>query len=142
MAKLIEIEIEVDKKSLADLDKETKLTTEEALRNTVRVAFDRIDASTSIRAYTQNAKPAKPQGSTYIRTFELKKSARRRITRRKIPVEGEWKAQIEYASFVIGLSAQQAQIHQGRWNPLEQAINNVETNISDDFDKAMKKVSK
>lgn len=143
MADVISIDFEVDKKSLKELDTRTRSITEEALRNTIRRAFDRIDKSTRIREYTQNSKPAKPEGSTYIRTFNLQKSARRRITKRKLPgVEGEWKAEIRYASYVIGLASQQAEIHKGRWNFLEQAINNVNLEVGNDFDKEMKKASK
>lgn len=142
MAELIGLEFEIDKSQFAKFDREVKLTVEEASRITVRKAFDRIDIATGIKKYTQNSGPAKPSGSTYIRTFKLKKNARRKITKHILPVEGEWLAQAKYASFVIGLANQQALIHSGRWPALELAINDVNSNISNDFDKAMKKVQR
>jgi hypothetical protein len=142
MAELITLEFEIDKGQLAKFDRETRRITEKALVLTVGKVLDRIEKATLIKDYTQNSKPSKPQGSTYIRIFKLQDSSRKQITRDRIPIEGRWEARAHYASYVIGLAEQQAEIHKGRWPSLELAINNVNVTISDDFDKAMKKVQK
>ncbi len=142
MAELVEIEFKIDKSQLAKFDRQTRDATETALVITVKKALDRIEKSTLIKDYTQNSNPSKPQGSTYIRTFKLQDSSRKQIIRDRLPVEGRWQAKTKYASFVIGLSNQQAAIHSGRWPVLELAIETADKNMSNDFDKAMKKVQK
>jgi hypothetical protein len=142
MAELIELEFEVDKKSLSKFERETRGVTEKALVITVNKALDNIEKSTLIREYTQNAKPKKPKGSKYIRHFILRQSSLKRITRNTIPVEGKWEAKIKYASYVIGLENQQALIHKNRWPALELGIKLANENMSKDFDDAMKKVQK
>lgn len=95
-----------------------------AVRMTERL-LDKLEELTFIRTYTQNAKPRKPESSSYIRTFRLQRSSSKQITRKTFPVVGHWEAKTLYASRVIGLAAQQAPIHAGRWPILEGAINNV-----------------
>lgn len=109
-----------------------------AVRMTERL-LDRLEELTFIRAYTQTAKPRKPEGSTYRRTFRLQRSSKKQITRKTFPVEGHWEAKADYASRVIGLAPQQAAIHAGRWPILEGAINNVEFIAPKVFDEEIAK---
>jgi hypothetical protein len=101
--------------------------------------LDIVEETTLIRQYTQTAKPAKPLGSDYIRIFRLQRSSEKKITRDKLPVEGRWEAKTQYASWVIGLAAQQAPIHMGRWPVLELAIGNANRLASPIFDEEMSK---
>ncbi len=109
-----------------------------AVRMTGRL-LDTLEATTLIATYTQNAGPRKPEGSTYRRTFRLQRSSEKQITRSTFPVEGRWEAKVDYASRVIGLAAQQATIHAGRWPILEGAINNVEFIAPKVFDEEIAK---
>jgi hypothetical protein len=143
VADVVSLELSINPKSLAKFEADTKGVTERALAITIEGALDRIEKATLIKDYTQNSKPSKPEGSTYRRTFRLQDSSRKEMTSKKLPkISGRWEARIKYASQVIGPIAEQSEIHKGRWPALELAINNVNTTIADDFDKAMKKVQK
>ena len=74
-----------------------------------------------IVSYTADAKPTKPPGSSYIRTFELKESSRTEIINRtKRTIEGRWYTDFGSAKFVIGTVGEQANIHRGRWKSTEE----------------------
>jgi hypothetical protein len=139
---LINVEVEIDPKSAKKLQKESAAKSELATVRTVERLLERVEDTTLIKQYTQTAKPAKPLGSDYIRTFRLQRSSERRITRDKFPVEGIWEAKARYASRVIGLAKDQAPIHAGRWPPLEVAINQVNINAQSDFDKEVARLTK
>ena len=128
--RLIDLEFELDPKSVKTLQEQSAKNIEEATVGTVTRLLERVEDATLITQYTQTPRPSKPTGSTYIRKFRLQRSSQKRIIRDKLPVEGAWEAKTEYASFVIGLAQDQAPIHRGRWPSLELAINNVNTNIS------------
>lgn len=146
MAELIELEFDIIPGEILTLDKLARRSIQFAIHTTVGKGIGRIEKSTLVKEYTQNSKPAKPEGSTYRRTFSMQNTSFTRITSvssfGKRPIEGQWEAKTKYASFVIGLSSQQAAIHSGRWPILELAIETANKNMSSDFDKAMKKVSK
>ena len=120
----LEITFAVDKDDVKQFAQMPDKIEAAAVRMTERL-LDRLEELTFIRTYTQNAKPRKPEGSSYIRTFRLQRSSKKEVTRKTFPVEGQWEARVEYASRVIGLAVQQAPIHAGRWPILEGAINNV-----------------
>lgn len=120
----LEITFAVDKDDVKELARTPDKIEAAAVRMTERL-LDRLEELTFVRTYTQNAKPRKPEGSTYRRTFRLQRSSKKQITRATFPVEGRWEAKAEYASRVIGLASQQAAIHAGRWPILEGAINNA-----------------
>ena len=143
MADVLSVEFEIDKSQFAKFKKQTVGVTELATAITIRKALDHVERATLIKNYTQNSKPAKPEGSTYIRTFRMQQSSRKEMTSTKFPaIEGRWEAKIKYASYVIGPISAQAEIHKNRWPALEAAITFADQNISIDFNKAMKKVQK
>ncbi len=139
---LIEVEVEIDPKSAKKLQKQSTREIERATVRTVDRLTERAEDATLIARYTQTAKPAKPIGSDYIRTFRLQRSSERRIIRDAFPVEGSWEAKTEYASRVIGMAKDQAPIHVGRWPALELAINQVNANAQKDFDKEVERLTK
>lgn len=137
----LDVQIIVDQDDVKQLEK----IPGQIERATVRMVgklLDVVEDTTLIRQYTQTAKPAKPAGSNYTRTFSLQRSSDKQITRDKLPVEGSWEAKTQYASMVIGLAADQAPIHAGRWPALELAINQVNTNAQKDFDKEVERLKK
>lgn len=138
---LIDIEVEIDPKSAKKLQKQSTREIERATVRTVDRLTERAEDATLITQYTQTAKPAKPTGSDYIRTFRLQRSSERRIIRNTLPVEGIWEAKTQYASQVIGLAKDQAPIHAGRWPALELAINEVNANAQKDFDKEVERLT-
>jgi hypothetical protein len=137
---LIGVEIEIDPRSVKKLQKQSTKEIELATVRTVERLTERAEDTTLITQYTQTAKPSKPLGSDYIRTFKLQRSSKRRIIRDTFPVEGSWEAKTKYASLVIGLAKDQAPIHRGRWPVLELAIANVEANAQSDFDKEVARI--
>lgn len=139
---LIDVEVEIDPKSAKKLKKESIKNIELATVRTVDRLTARAEDATLITQYTQTAQPARPLGSDYIRTFKLQRSSERRITRKTLPVEGIWEAKIRYASQVIGLAADQAPIHAGRWPSLELTINAVNANAQKDFDEEVERLTK
>jgi hypothetical protein len=134
----LDVQIIVDQGDVKRLEKIPGQIERATVRMVARL-LDVVEDTTLIRQYTQTAKPAKPTGSDYRRTFELQRSSDKQITRDKLPVEGSWEAKTEYASWVIGLAAQQAPIHMGRWPVLELAIGNVNRLASPIFDEEMSK---
>lgn len=138
----IKLEIEVDKRSLARWKKASQKDIEQAAVQTTLILLDKLEDATLIRRYTQNSRPAKPTNSTYVRTFNLQDSSSKQLIRDTLPVEGEWRADVEYASYVIGTVDQQADIHIGRWPSLELGMNNVEVNANKVFTEEMDKVQK
>lgn len=134
----LDVQIIVDQNDIKQLEKIPSQIERATVRMVARL-LDVVEDTTLIRQYTQTAKPAKPPGSDYIRTFRLQRSSDKQITRAKLPVEGSWEAKTEYASMVIGLAAQQAPIHTGRWPVLELAVGNVNRLASPIFDEEMSK---
>ncbi len=134
----LDVQIIIDQNDIKQLEKIPVQTGRATVRMVVRL-LDVVEDTTLIRKYTQTAKPAKPTGSDYIRTFRLQRSSEKKITRDKLPVEGIWEAKTQYASMVIGLAAQQAPIHAGRWPVLELAIGNANRLASPIFDEEMSK---
>jgi len=139
---LIDVDIEIDPKSAKKLQKQFAGGIWAATLATIKRLLKRAEDATLITQYTQTARPAKPTGSDYIRTFKLQRSSERRIVHRPLPVEGLWEAKIRYASQVIGLAADQAPIHAGRWPSLELAIREVNANAQKDFDEEVERLTK
>lgn len=137
---LIDLEFELDPKSVKKLQKQSAKNIGKATVRTVARLLERVEDATLITQYTQTSRPSKPAGSTYVRTFRLQRSSQKRIIRDKLPVEGAWEAKTQYASFVIGLAQDQAPIHRGRWPSFELAINNVNTNAQKDFDEEIERL--
>ena len=134
----VDIEIIVDKDDIEEIKKIPGKIENAAVRMTARF-INIIEDATLVTQYTQNSKPAKPAGSTYIRRFQLQRSSKKRLIRDKFPIEGTWEAKTKYASFVIGLASEQAAIHSGRWPALELAINNVNVSAPKIWDEEMNK---
>ena len=134
----LDVQIVINQDDIKQLEKIPAQTGRATVRMVARL-LDVVEDTTLIRQYTQTAKPAKPTGSDYIRTFRLQRSSEKKITRDKLPVEGSWEAKTQYASMVIGLAAQQAPVHVGRWPALELAIDNVNRLASPIFDEEMNK---
>lgn len=140
MADGLQVTIEVDPKSWANLEKATNEQIERATAATVMELAKRLETATLITLYTQNAQPAKPSGSTYMRTFRLQQSSQVKMGSAKLPsIDASWEAKAAYASFVIGPAKEQAAIHSGRWPALELAINNVNAVAPKIFDENMRK---
>lgn len=137
-----QIRFEIDEKSLADFQRATEKQIEQAAAMTVFALAQLVGDKSLLTQYTQNSKPAKPTGSTYIRTFNLQRSSQTRLVRDTMPVEASWEAKTEYASYVIGKTDQQAAIHSGRWPNLEYTIKEVEKEAPKIFDESMRKVTK
>lgn len=102
---------------------ETSQGIEGKLSNVVDRLLNVIEA-TQIGAYTENASPAKPAGSAYERTFELKRSSRKIHPTGSL--RGEWRTDLAYARFVLGRQSEQAAIHRGRWKSVEEVEQQVE----------------
>jgi len=74
-----------------------------------------------ILAYSGDANPTKPAGSSYIRTFELQESSRTEIVNRtKRTIQGRWYTDLPSAKLVLGTVGEQANIHRGRWKSTEE----------------------
>lgn len=134
----LQIEISIDEKDVKQFAQTRSKIEAATVRMTGRL-LDTLEAATFIKTYTQTAGPRKPEGSTYRRTFRLQRSSEKQITRNTFPVEGRWEAKADYASRVIGLAAQQAPIHAGRWPILEGPINRVNFIAQSVFDEEMAK---
>jgi hypothetical protein len=87
-----------------------------ALAESIDPLLDFVEAG-QIHKYTQDADPTKPEGTPYVRTFDLRNSSEK--SHAPGALNGEWRATIDYAQYVLGTRAQQALIHQDRWLPTE-----------------------
>lgn len=123
---LFEADVIVDPESLRKLQKTIPKALAIASINTIERLMDKVEEVSLIGKYTQTAKPRKPLGSTYIRTFALQRSSKKRIISNQPPsIEGKWEADIKYASRVIGSLAEQDMIHAGRWPPFETVMRSL-----------------
>jgi hypothetical protein len=96
---------------LKGLPKEAMLASNAAIESGMKAM-----AEFQVESYSQNARPVKPEGSTYIRTFRLQDSSTRDIEKMTLrEVIGLWRVGIAYASFVVGEPGQQTDIHEDRW---------------------------
>lgn len=78
---------------------------------------------TQIKAYTADAYPSRPSGSTYIRSFDLQGSSK---TERTGKFSGRWYTDLDYSDKVLGSRHEQVPIHTGRWKSKEQVEAEVE----------------
>ena len=112
----MDVDINVTKATLKEVEKQIRLQMDKGM-DALLVEIEDIQ----ITSYTGDAKPTKPPGSTYIRTFELKESSRTEITNRtKRTIEGRWYTDLDYAKFVLGTVGEQDNIHRGRWKSTEE----------------------
>lgn len=95
----------------------------------VNAILDLIEA-TQIHKYTAAGEPDQPTGSTYVRTFTLRRSSRKEIKRRRLPIiQGLWSSDLNeapYNKYVIGPLNEQAPIHRDRWKSIEEVVTEVE----------------
>lgn len=97
---------------------------------------DVLDFAGQVQAesYTATGNPPQPPGSTYQRTFDLARSSKKHLTRRKLPIiAGEWYSDpgvASYNEYVIGPRSRQAAIHQGRWKSEEDVEREVSKNAA------------
>ena len=73
----------------------------------------------------------------YVRTGTLGRRWEKKVTASPDGVDGTIGNDTEYAPFVQG--SQQAQIHQGRWETIEQVLEDNEQAIVADFNRAIEK---
>ena len=98
---------------------------------------------TQIHGYVSDGNPSQPGGSTYKRTFTLRKSSKRkigRVTFKNIPAQ--WSTDLDYAPFVLGSKDQQAGIHIGRWKSTEEVATSVNKKIDDIYSESWHEVIK
>ena len=136
----IEIEIDFDVRKLDQIIKK-----QENLIN--RAAIDATNdiltftELAQIKRYTTDSMPPKPAGSTYQRTFKLRKSSR--VTSAQIrgrDVLGKWEALASYAQDVLGARADQSPIHRGRWRSLEDVVQRINQKAPEIVDKHLKRL--
>lgn len=138
---LFEADVIVDPESLKRLQKTMPKALTIASVRTIERLMDRVEEVSLITKYTQNAKPRKPLNSTYIRTFALQRSSKKRIISNQPPsIEGKWEADIKYASRVIGSLADQDPIHVGRWPPFETVIRSLKIMDQRFFDEEIERL--
>lgn len=98
------------------------------LNTAVDKILDLVENS-QIKSYTAGGNPARPSGSTYVRTFTLQRASEKERTGSKLPdISGVWRAnegKARYAPYVLGSRAEQAAVHRGRWKALEDVIAEV-----------------
>ncbi len=93
------------------LPKEAMLASSDAVESGMKAM-----AEFQVESYSQNARPPKPEGSTYIRSFRLQDSSTQDIEKLTLrEVIGLWRTGAAYASFVVGKPGDQADVHEGRW---------------------------
>ncbi len=103
-----------------------KAKIEKALNESVKKIMTEIEAA-QIHKYTKTSHPALPTGSRYNRTFELRRSSRKKITKPTLPtIKGRWSATADYAADVIGSRAQQTPMFAGRWKSTEDVTEEVQ----------------
>lgn len=98
-----------------------------ALIEGVKKTLDEIEA-TQIHKYTSSSNPALPSGSTYNRTFELRQSSRKKVTKITLPtIRGQWRAVARHAPDVLGSRSEQTPIFQNRWKSTEEVEDIVQS---------------
>ncbi len=96
-----------------------------------------IIAGTQVESYTKTSRPKQPTGSTYNRTFLLKKSSKKRkakITNQR--VKGVWLSDGSIAPYNIYVlsSDKQAAIHAGRWMTDEELAQDTLPDVQDEIE--------
>lgn len=92
---------------------------EQALVEAGKKILDLIE-DTQIHKYTLTSNPALPAGSRYERTFALRQSSRKKMTKVTLPtIRGRWSATAPYAADVLGSRAQQTPMFASRWKSTE-----------------------
>jgi len=92
---------------------------EKALVESVKKTLDLIE-DTQIHKYTSTSNPALPSGSRYERTFTLRQSSRKKLSKPTLPtIRGRWSAIAPYAEDVLGSRSQQTPMFGGRWKSTE-----------------------
>lgn len=92
---------------------------EKALVEASKKILDLIEDA-QIHRYTLTSNPALPSGSRYERTFVLRQSSRKKLTKVTLPtIRGTWRAIAPYAADVLGSRAQQTPMFSNRWKSTE-----------------------
>lgn len=98
---------------------------EKALVEASKKILDLIEDA-QIHKYTLTSNPSLPAGSRYERTFVLRQSSRKRMTKVTLPtIRGRWWATAHYAGDVLGSRAQQTPMFSGRWKSTEEVEDTV-----------------
>jgi hypothetical protein len=112
------LEVKINEADFRNAAREEELRIERRLNSGVDRILDTIEAA-QIGSYQAGSNPARPPGSTYIRTFDLQRASKKQRTRRILPeISGVWsvdEGKVRYGDYVLGTRAQQARIHRGRW---------------------------
>ncbi len=115
MTVIISYEVEA-----GDDEARIKREIEQALVEAGKKILDLIE-DTQIHRYTLTSNPALPSGSRYERTFTLRQSSRKKMTRVTLPtIRGTWRAIAPYAEDVLGSRAQQTPMFASRWKSTEE----------------------
>lgn len=102
-----------------DDEARVKREIEKALVEAGKKILDLIE-DTQIHRYTLTSNPSLPSGSRYERTFTLRQSSRKRMTKVTLPtIRGRWSATARYAADVLGSRAQQTPMFSSRWKSTE-----------------------
>lgn len=102
-------------------DDETRIKREieKALVEAGKKILDLIEDA-QIHKYTLTSNPALPAGSRYERTFVLRQSSRKKMTKVTLPtIRGTWRAIAPYSEDVLGSRAQQTPMFSNRWKSAE-----------------------
>lgn len=125
----VEFTYEITEAELQAVILQKERSIEDDLNTAVDKILDLVENS-QIKSYTAGGNPARPSGSTYVRTFTLQAASEKERTGRKLPdISGVWRAnegKARYAPYVLGSRAEQAPVHRGRWKALEDVVKEVE----------------
>lgn len=112
---------------------DVRATIEKRIEVGLDKAMDRLLEQTEqaqVLTYTRTAHPTPPPGSTYERTFTLRRASKKRRPGRTLRnMVGEWyidESIADYGPYVIGSEAEQAEIHRGRWKGTEDVEQELE----------------
>ena len=119
---LIEVETDLDRGMI-----DRRLT--DALNRGMDKILDTVELIQAHK-YLSDALPQRPSGSTYKRTFRLRRASRKQRTGYSLDnIGGIWyvdEGAADYAPEVIGPRAEQKPIHRGRWLSLEEIAEQAE----------------
>lgn len=119
MAGQLRIDMELDWSEVERLVRDMPRQMEAALNDIVDDLLE-VTELAQIQSYLSDSMPARPPGSDYERTFELRDSSRTERPDTTLPnISGLWYATADYAEDVLGPRRKQKRIHRRRWKSLE-----------------------
>lgn len=120
---MINIEISVDIQAAADARAAIERRIEKQLDSALDKLLDKTE-QIQILAYTADANPPRPPGSTYVRTFRLQSASKKERGGRTLQnMSGRWSVDLSVARYgreVVGSRSEQDPIHRGRWKSTEE----------------------